>query len=334
MKSFFFVVAGVAAILAPASPGFSAILPGVIGPWKQISNAPLAVKTQRPLWDELGLQDSEQAVYQKGAARLGVEAWRVADSTAAMGAFDFKRTPTARPAPTLDTLTPCAALINTAAGTGALVALGNYLVEFDGVVPEPDDVANLFRRLPRFENSGLPAFPGYLPARQIPGSERYIGGPVALKEFFPGVEPSTAAFHLGAEAATADYPSGLRLALFSYPLPAIARDRSAEMSKIPYAIVKRSGPLVAVVLHPKDVDAAERLLSQVRYQASVTTGEKPHTVKENPARLLLNIFFLIAILSGFCILSGVLFGLLRVALRRSGLENEGEELLALHIDGR
>jgi hypothetical protein len=326
MKAFLLFGAGIVL----ASPAFPAILPGLIGPWKQVSAAPLPVKTQRALWDELGLQDSEQAVYQKGSARLNVQTWRVADSTAAMGAFDFKRSAGARPAPTLDTLTPCAVLTS----NGARVALGNYLVEFDGAVLEPDDVANLFRKLPRFENSGLPAFPGYLPAHEIQGSERYIGGPVALKEFFPGIEASKAAFHLGAEAAVADYPSGLKLALFSYPLPAIARSQAAEMSKIPNAIVKRSGPLVAVVLHPNDANAAENLLSQVRYQATVTTGEKPHTVKENPARLLLNIFFLIGILSGFCILSGLAFGLLRVALRRWGLQNEGDEMLALHIEGR
>ena len=32
-------------------------------------------------------------------------------------------------------------------------------------------------------------------------------------------------------------------------------------------IVKRSGPLVAVVLNPPDADAAERLLALVKYQA-------------------------------------------------------------------
>jgi hypothetical protein len=75
-------------------------------------------------------------------------------------------------------------------------------------------------------------------------------------------------------------------------------------------------------------------LSQVRYQAAITTGEKPHTVKENPGRILLNIFVLIAILSAFCIVSGILFGLLRLILRRSGASREGEEILTLHLEKR
>jgi hypothetical protein len=254
----------------------------------------------------------------------------VADSTAAIGAFQFTRGDHARKAAALESLTPNTALTP----NGALVAFGNYLVAFEGAVPEPDDVANLFRSLPRFENAGLPSFPGFLPPHEITGSERYIGGPVALKQFFPGVEPATAAFHLGGEAAVADYPSGLKLAIFNYPLPAIARQQATAFAQIPTAVVKRAGPLVAIVIHPKDSNAAESLLSQVRYQASVTTGEKPHTVKENPARLLLNIFLLIGVLAGFCILSGLVFGLFRVLLRRAGIENDGEELLTLHIEGR
>ena len=40
--------------------------------------------------------------------------------------------------------------------------------------------------------------------------------------------------------------------------------RVLEFQKLPDAVAKRSGPLVAVVLAPKDPDYAENLLSQVR----------------------------------------------------------------------
>ena len=277
------------------------VLPGIIGPWKQVSSVPLEIKTDRALWDELGLQDADHAVYQNQNATLTVDAWRLADSTAAMGAFEFARPAASKPAPAYTDLTPNAALTP----DGGLIAVGNYLVAFHGAVPEPNDAANMFRSMPRYEHAGLPAFPGYLPDGEVPNSVRYIGGPVSLKEFFPAVSASAAAFHLGTEAVVADYPGSLRLGLFSFSLPAMARQQAAVFEKIPGAVVKHTGPLIAVVIQPGDANAAERLLAQVRYQATVTTGQKPKTLKDNPGNLLLNVALLILVLSGFCVLSGV-----------------------------
>jgi len=322
---------GCAATLVLAVSCHAAILPGVIGPWNKVSSGPLEVKADRPLWDEYGLQEAEQGTYKKKGETLGVEAWRLTDSTAALAAFDLIRPASARPNPALDALTPQSALLD----NGGLVALGNYLVRFEGAVPDPDSIANLFRSMPRFERAGLPPLFNYLPsAGLVRNSERYISGPVALKQFLAEVPPSTAAFHLGAEAGVAEYPNGSRLAIFSYPTPAIARDRLAPFEKIAGAVVKRTGPLVAVVLHPQDGNAAERLLAQVRWEAAVTTGEKPPTKKDNPGNLLLNIFLLILILAAFCVVSGVLFGLLRMLVRRAGPSDDGEEILTLHLERR
>ena len=313
-----------------AGAGESAILPSNIGPWKQLSEGPLEVKTGRQLWDEYGLQDSVQAAYQNAGKSMTVQAWRLSDSTASMGAFDYLRPADARRDPKFDDLTPNMAVTP----SGGLVALGNYLVRFGGSVPDPDSVANMFRSMSRYEHSMLPTFTGYLPGGMVPNSDRYVSGPVALQSFFPGIEPSVAGFHLGAEAAVAEYKPDLKLALFSYPTPYIARNREAELAKIPGAIVKRTGPLVAIVLHPADTNKAEQLLAQVRYQAVVTTGEKPATPKDNPGNFMLNVFYLIAILFGFCLASGLLFGGLRMIFRRSSSSGDEEEILALHLEGR
>lgn len=308
----------------------AAILPGIIGPWKFVSRAPLEIKSNQPLWAELGLQESEQGVYKKGAVEAQVEAWRLVDATEAMGAFDSLVPSDSKPAHTLDALTPNAALT----GNGVLLASGNYLVFIHGFVPEADEAADMFRRMPRYENSPLPNLPLYLPEHELPNTERYVGGPEALKLFFPGIQPSLAGFRYGAEAVVADYPSGLRMALFSYPLPAIARDRAAEFSKLPDAFVKRTGPLVAVVLHPSNGNLAESLLAKVRYQATVTTGEKPRSRKDDPADLLLNIFYLIGILILLCLASGVMFGLIRLFVIRSRATGQEEEILTLHLERR
>jgi hypothetical protein len=329
MKSTFVLLVAIAGSL----PAFSAtaILPGVIGPWKQVSSTPLEVTSERPLWDEYGLQDAAQGTYQNAGKTLLVQAWRLADSTDSLGAFEVLRPADARRAPAeLEELTPNAALT----GTGALVALGNYVVRFEGAVPQPDDVANMFRSMPRYEHAALPTFTTYLPDGALPNSGRYIGGPVALHRFAPEIDASAVGFHFGAEAAVAEYKPDLKLALFSYPTPAIARNREGELSKIPGSVVKRSGPLVAVVMQTKDQNAAERLLAQIRYQAVVTTGEKPASPKDNPGNLLLNVFYLIVILMGFCLASGLLFGVFRMIFRRSGSSGDGEEILSLHLGGR
>ena len=70
-------------------------------------------------------------------------------------------------------------------------------------------------------------------------------------------------------------------------------------------MVKRSGPLVAVILAPPDPDAAERLLGQVRYQADVTRDEYVPTRRDNIGNLVINAFILIGILLAFSLVSGL-----------------------------
>ena len=64
-------------------------------------------------------------------------------------------------------------------------------------------------------------------------------------------------------------------------------------------MVKRSGPLVAVIVSPPDPDAAERLLGQVRYQAEVTRDEYVPTRRDNIGNLVINVFILIGLLLSF-----------------------------------
>src|SRR4029077_14634320 len=95
----------------------------------------------------------------------------------------------------------------------------------------------------------------------------------------------------------------------SYPTPQIAMQKETDFRGIPGGnIVKRSGPLVAVVLTPPDPDAAERLLSQVKYQASVTLDQWVPSHKDNIGNLVINAFVLIGILLAFALVSGLGFG--------------------------
>jgi hypothetical protein len=122
------------------------------------------------------------------------------------------------------------------------------------------------------------------------------------------------------------------LVIFSYPTPQIAMLKEVDFRGIPGGnLVKRSGPLVAVVVAPPDPDAAERLLSQVKYQASVTLDQWVPSHKDNIGNLVINAFVLIGILLGFSIVSGVAFGALRAFLHRGNRGEEADALTTLHL---
>jgi hypothetical protein len=218
----------------------------------------------------------------------------------------------------------------------AILVHGNYLLSFRGHKPEPAELTELTSTLKNVDGTPLPVLPGYLPSRDlIPNTERYVTGPEGLARFYPGLPPSVAAFHYGAEAATAVYKAGKnesRLAIFNYPTHQIAMQREAEFTKVSGAVVKRSGPLVAVVLNPPDPDAAERLLSQVRYQAAVTLDEYVPTKRDNIGNLVVNAFSLIGILLAFALVSGLAVGGFRAFRRRGHKGEEADAILALNLD--
>ena len=132
---------------------------------------------------------------------------------------------------------------------GVIFAYGNYVFQLTGTLPLAADLQQFYANLPKLEQSPLPPLVTDLPAEGlIPNSERYVVGPVSLDRFFGGVAPSMAAFHLGAEAQVGKYQTDkglLTLAIFNYPTPNMARERYQEFQKVPGAVAKRVGTLVA-----------------------------------------------------------------------------------------
>jgi hypothetical protein len=114
----------------------------------------------------------------------------------------------------------------------------------------------------------------------------------------------------------------------------MAQKQFAAFAAIPGTVAKRTGPLVAIALHPVSPDDAERVLSQVKYEAEVTMNERPPTLKDNPGNLFLNIAMLCGVLIVFCLVSGLVFGGIRYALKRSGAIPEADEMISLHLTGK
>lgn len=305
----------------------AAILPDTIGAYKRTAVSQPAISDQA-IWDEYGLKASETAVYENDGEKFSATAYRLQDPTGALAAFEWQRPAAATPSDAAKTAAQTK--------TGLVLVHGNYLLSFDGYKPPKAELDAALGAIQNVDASSLPVLATYLPPEGlVANSERYVTGPVALQKFLPGIPPSVAAFRFGAEAQIGTYrgPKGeAALAIFNYPTPQIAMQQTAEFQKAPGAVVKRSGPMIAVVLSPPDPDWAERLLSQVRYQAEITRDEYVPTQRDNPGVLLYNAFMLIGILLALAIVSGIFFGAIRGFRRNVKKGEEPDAMITLHID--
>ena len=319
----FLVILGLACCLTASA----ALLPERIGKYERASAAAVTPGDQ-PLWQEYGLQQAETATYQAEGEKFALTGWRLQDSTGAMGAFQWQRPVDSKPSP----------LGAQAAETadGVTVVHHNYLLAFTGHKPDNAELLAVVSALKNVDSGALPTLPSFLPgAEQLPNSQRYILGPVGLAKFAPAIAPSTAGFHQGAEAQLARFKlpaAELTLAIFEYPTQQIARLRVEEFNKTAAVMAKRSGPLVAAVLSPPNADAAEFLLSQVRYRANLTMDEYVPTKRDNIGVLVINAFELIGILLAFCAVSGLAFGGWRLLRSKKSREEEG--VITLHLADR
>jgi hypothetical protein len=315
-------------LIAIFLPGLAAaaILPDTIGAYQRGAASKPAIADQA-IWTECALKGAEKAVYQNGSAKFTATVWQLADTTGSMAAFQWQRPANATPS--------TAAKLAAETPDSLFLVYGNFLFDLEGYKPSKEEIDGLTGSLHNVDETVLPVLPGYLPSDGlVANTERYILGPVGLQKFDPGISPSVAAFHYGAEAQVGTFhnPKGdFQVAIFNYPTPQIAMQRVLEFQRLGGALAKRSGPLVAVVLNPPDPDYAENLLSQVRYQAQVTTDEYVPIRKDNIGDLVVNAFVLIGILLAFAVISGFALGGYRAFRRHSRHGEEADALISLHL---
>jgi hypothetical protein len=316
------------ALFLPAV-GSAAILPDAAGDYTRASTAQPAL-TDRAIWDEYGLKASETASYEKGKSKFTATVWQMQDPTGALAAFDWQRPAGAKPS--------TAAKLAAETADSLVVVQGNYLLSFVGHKPDKTELDAVLASLKNVDTTSLPVLASYLPDGGLtPNTERYVTGPASLAKFAPGIPPSVAGFHMGAEAQIGVFHNAkgdATLAIFNYPTPQIAMQRTPEFEKLSGAMVKRSGPLVAVVVSPPDPDFAEQVLGQIRYQAEVTRDEYVPTRRDNIGNLVINAFILIGILLGFCFVSGLALGAFRAIRKSVRPGSEPEAMITLHLENR
>lgn len=288
------------------------------------------------LWAEYSGETAEKAIYNSPVGRFSATAYRLKDSTTALAWYEFLRPESAVPVrdrPWVAT-TP-----------GAQFALHqNYVFVFEGWRPLDKEMDALYKLLPKLHSGGgLPLLVQHLPETgRVRNSERYLIGLHSLDLFANQVPAAVAGFESGAEAALARYqtPMGdLPLILFEYPTPQIARDRVAAFEKQPGWQVKRSGPLVAIILAPPalklDAAGARPLFDSIQWDLQFTWYESAkRTAQPNVAKMLLGAFKLTGVLLLGMVFGGVFFASIGVWWRRRGLK-DGEEpgMISLNLNG-
>jgi hypothetical protein len=287
----------------------------------------LSAADDAALWKEYGLIRTQNS----NVGKVDVTAYEMKDLTGALAVWEWLRSPEGR---TCDLAEFC-----TTEPNRTVVSQDNYVVIFQGKATKKQ-VDDYLAALPNKKGTSLPAILTFLPHQGlVPDSARYILGPASLNAFAPQLDRFNPGLNQGAEAQIAEYRVGksqtpARLALFYYPSPEMARLHSIDFKLLPGAHVKRSGVLVAVIYGAATTAEADTLLSRVEYEAKITWNETPPPSPIKPLyQLLMNILYLSAILSGICLLAGLMYAGMRIYRRRYGTLEADEAMTTLHLTG-
>jgi len=280
------------------------------------------------LWREYGLLHTDTVK----RPQFTVTTYQMKDSTGALAAWEWQRSELGRPC---DLTAFC-----TEDGKRTIINDDNYIAIFEGARPGKEQVETELKALPGKRVSSLPPILTFLPREGlVPNSARYVLGPESLKAFAPELIAAHSGLEEAAEAQVASYrvdksSSRLRLALFYYPTPGMARAHAADFKQLPNVHVKRSGPLVGIIVSPATDAQADTLLSRVEYVAKITWNETPPPSPIKPLyQLLLNIIYLSLILTGICLLAGLMYAGMRIYRRRYGTLEGDEAMTTLHLAG-
>lgn len=316
---------------APAQAKSAALLPDVFAGYHKsgdkISADPAAADpANAKALAEYGFQQLESAIYTRDDRHMTVKAIRFNDASGAYGAFTFYKTPEMQTEKIGDQAS--------SNNERVLFYRGNVLVsvDLDRVTPmSAGDLRELAGDipLPTAQARNLPTLPLFFPKDgYVRNSVKYVEGPEALANIGSPLSAKEIDFSTSPEVAVAQYSlddGNATLEIVSYPTPAIAETRLKAIEAAhpqtgangqPF-LLKRTGPLVALVTGPVTPRGAKNLLGSVNYDATVTWNEAtPQGKNGDVGSLLVGVIVLIGVILGLAIVAGIAFGGARVVLRR------------------
>lgn len=343
------------ALVAPNSPpGAGDLLPAQMGEWRAVPDKSqkfssveagvFAPDADAAALDEFGFLGAQRREYlqEKGARHITVDAIRMKDTTGAFGAFTWYRRAGWRED---SNMSKDPRRFQAAVGKDEAVLQRNrFTLHVTGAQLTHEDLTQLVAALPSLEDEPMPPLGEFLPPEHmVLSSAKYAAGPQVFQRLAPQLPAMGMGFHMGAEAIAAEYhlpgkqPMTLVLAL--YPTPQIAKNFTKHLTELnlPSVQLKRNGSLLMIVPDATRPADAEHLMSLVRYEMSVMWNQgilkdKQLTVPE----MLTNIFALCGILLVFCAISGVVYGGIRVLVRRlypDQFLDRDIEVIQLHLNG-
>ncbi|HEX4230850.1 MAG TPA: DUF6599 family protein [Bryobacteraceae bacterium] len=276
----------------------------------------------------MGFLRAESAQYGK----LHVTAYEMKDTTGALAAWEWLRPADAH---ACDFTSFCAA---TSAQTLVFDGGINYVLELSGAPVRKAEMDILLKSLPNIHETSLPPILMFVPRKNlVPNSARYILGPAGLKTVAPELLDARPGFDRSVEGHLTEYQINgtlLKLVLFDYPNPEMARLHIPNFKVLPDVYAKRSSVLVAAVLGAKSPEQADTLLSRVQYEAKVIWDEVPPPSPIKPLyQLLTNIIYLSLLLSALCLTAGLMYAGMRIYRRRYGNLESDEAMTTLHLGG-
>ncbi len=295
---------------------------------------------------EYGVRTIEHRTYQLYDISAEVIVEEASDPSAAYGLITFYQT---------ETMSPENGMQLTLSGPdGALMGRGRFFIRVPRLAATGSRLSeNNFRALlifvggTRSSSDVLGKLPAPMPTTGlVPGSEKYILGPVVTRRVLPTFRTDLIGFSQGAEMQTAIYQAGKSRATvlaITYPTPQIARVRFGAMEKFlavnqdngPSSIYgRRNGSFLFLVLGADSAAWASQLMDQFNVSQSVSwhqryPGNEPIWVQA--AELILANLLLVCILVGLAVVGGVLIFLSRKAAAKwfpkSAWGHPGEETI-------
>jgi len=347
------------------TPLVATVLERRLGPWQLVEPVHAFRPSEYEAYDahrgaiarEYGLREVALADYVDARKRkVRIELFRMINYVSAYGLYSFERRKGVR-----------------LEGIGTEAEAGEGWIAFwkgeyyGRVVPEASglsvgEVRDLARALAEKLVAGpheVPLLIRHLPTEgRVPGSERFIAGPLGLAQF-PEYENPDDLFLLkseAVEAAIADYRLGrasAKLLLVEYHTPQLAQaayDRVREYwerlapSERERRILKREGNYLIHAFDVSDRPTIERIVNQIEYTAQVRwlSGDRirlvPSLIEEFPVgRWLIAVFAFIGVLIVIATGVGALFGYGFFLWRRRRLEryrfSDAGGIQRLNLDG-
>ena len=344
-------------VIYGASPSVAqTLLPQGFGDWTAAPPATTTSAQRSPfgpgILDEYGFLSREEKSYAHGREQLQVTLYRMADPTAAYGAFTYLQTPDMHPL----------GVSRFSAGLNdrAILVVGNFLLDANGshAAARSEDFKVLVRALqPKADRRPFPEIAEHLPdAGLVHGSERYIIGTWGLATFVPIANGDWAGFEQGAEALLAKYRHGgeeSSLLVIEYPTQQIAGSHVEKISAVaasasaaspskghPAIVVKRTANLITLAMSENSPAYSQALLGQVHFGHEVMWNEPSFKAREPKFNVMVVGAFLgTGVILVLAIISGFGFGIVRVLLKiffpgKVFDRHRSIEIIQLGISGR